>query len=199
MPARPGRELRAVPERGRDDLADRAIMADVAKGDQQAFAEMYDRYANRVFGVVRNVVRDPAQAEEVTQEVFLEAWRQARRYDPGRGAVATWLMTMAHRRGIDRVRSEQASRNREDRVSQADRPRPYDGTAERAEANLEREQVRSALARLTDVQRQAIELAYYGGNTYRETAELLDVPLGTAKTRLRDGMIRLRDSLGVGT
>lgn len=199
MPAGPERGLRAVPSTGPDVLDDADLMVEVAKGDQQAFAELYDRYADRLYGVIRKVVRDPAQSEEVAQEVFVEAWRQARRYDSNKGAVATWLMTMAHRRAIDRVRSSQASRDREERVSDREIDRPFDETAEHVETNLEHEQVRAALDELTDLQREAIELAYYGGNTYRETAELLDAPLGTVKTRLRDGLIRLRDTLGVST
>jgi RNA polymerase sigma-70 factor (ECF subfamily) len=199
MPARRKRDLRTVPDAGPRALGDEDLMAEVAKDDQQAFAELYDRYADRLYGVIRKVVRDPAMSEEVAQEVFVEAWRQARRYDRRKGAVATWLMTMAHRRAIDRVRSEQASRDREDRASDRGVERPFDHTAEQVETNLEHKKVRDALGELTDLQREAIELAYYGGNTYRETAELLDAPLGTVKTRLRDGLIRLRDTLGVST
>ncbi|MGH3440537.1 MAG: ECF RNA polymerase sigma factor SigK [Nitriliruptorales bacterium] len=193
--------LRAVPSpaprAGAPTAAD--LMASVARGDQEAFAAIYDRYADRVFGVIRTVLRDPAMSEEVAQEVFVEAWRTARSFDPERGAVATWLMTLAHRRAVDRVRSEQSSRDREDRVGAQEVTRPFDEVEERVEAVLEREQVRQALEGLTDLQREAIELAYYGGNTYREVAELLDTPLGTVKTRLRDGLIRLRDALGVSS
>ena len=174
-------------------------MGAVALGDQAAFAAMYDLFADRVYGLVRRVVRDPSQAEEVAQEVFTEAWRQARSFDPDRGSVSSWLLTMAHRRAVDRVRSEQASRDRTERVAVRDQTLPFDSVAEQVEVRIEHEQVRRALAGLTDLQRQAIELAYYGGNTYREVAELLDTPLPTIKTRLRDGMIRMRDQLGVTT
>ena len=172
-------------------------MARVARGDEQAFAAVYDRFANRVYGLVRRVLRNPAQSEEVTQEVFVEAWRQARRYESSRGSVATWLLTLAHRRAVDRVRSEQASRDRQLRVGSKDLARAFDVMAEQIEISLEHEQVRRALDGLTDLQREAVELAYYGGNTYQEVAELLDTPVGTIKTRLRDGLIRLRDALGV--
>lgn len=173
-------------------------MGEVAKGDQAAFANLYDRIDGQVFGLVRRVLRDPSQSEEVMQEVLLEVWRQATRFDAGRGSAAGWIMTMAHRRAVDRVRSEQASRVREDHVGALDAAMaPFDEVTEGVEARLEQQQVRSALGGLTALQREAIELAYYGGYTYREVAELLDTPLGTVKTRLRDGLIRMRDQLGV--
>lgn len=198
MTSRPERGLRAIPDHP-EALDDNQLMAAVAKGDQRAFGELYDRYASRVYGLIRRVVRAPAIAEEVAQEVFVEAWRQARRFDADRGAAVTWLMTMAHRRAVDRVRSEQASRDREGRSQDRQVERAFDQTAEAAETNLERERVRAALAELTPLQREAIEIAYYGGNTYRETADIVDAPLGTVKTRLRDGLVRLRDTLGVNT
>ena len=172
-------------------------MSRVAVGDQAAFAEVYDRHADRVYGLIRRVLRDPAQSEEVSQEVFVEAWRLARQYDAAKGGVSTWLMTLAHRRAVDRVRSEQAARNREEKVSSREHTVAHDPVSEHVELRLEHEQVRRALDGLTDLQRQAIELAYYGGNTYREVAELLDTPLATVKTRLRDGLIRMRDHMGV--
>lgn len=195
------RQVRPVPRRNVDSqpASDAELMASVTRGDQDAFATLYDRHANRVFGVIRKVMRDPAQSEEVAQEVFVEAWRTARRFDPNKGAVATWLMTMAHRRAVDRVRSEQSSRDREHRVGARELQRPFDHVEEHVETQLEHEQVSRALAELTDLQREAIELAYFGGNTYREVAELLNTPLGTVKTRLRDGLVRLRDTLGVST
>jgi RNA polymerase sigma-70 factor (ECF subfamily) len=169
----------------------------VARGDGPAFEVLYDEVANSVFGVVRRVLRDPAQSEEVTQEVLVEVWRTATRFDPERGSATTWILTMAHRRAIDRVRSSQASQDRDLRVATRDHVRDYDQVAEQVEARLEQEQVRRCLEQLTDLQRESITLAYYGGHTYREVAELLDLPLGTVKTRLRDGLIRLRDCLGV--
>jgi RNA polymerase sigma-70 factor, ECF subfamily len=179
-------------------LDDDGLLAAVARGDQSAFAELYDRYIGHVYGVVRRVVRDPAQSEEVAQEILVEVWRTVTRFDPSRGSARTWILTIAHRRAIDRVRSEQAARDRLQKVAQRDHQRDFDEVSERVEVRLEQEQVRSALGTLTDLQREAVELAYYQGYTYREVSELLDTPLGTIKTRMRDGLIRLRDALGVG-
>jgi RNA polymerase sigma-70 factor (ECF subfamily) len=144
---------------------------------------------------VRKVVRDPSQSDEVTQEVFIELWRLAPRFDESRGSVKSWSVTIAHRRAIDRVRSEQASRDRLDRESNK-RVVDHDSVADEVETTFEQARVRRALGRLTDTQREAVELAYYGGHTYREVAALLDVAEGTVKSRIRDGMIRLRDELG---
>jgi RNA polymerase sigma-70 factor (ECF subfamily) len=176
------------------------LLSAVAKGDQTAFAALYDRVGAQVYGLVRRVLRDPSQSEEITQEVLLEVWRTASRFDHGRGSANGWIMTMAHRRAVDRVRSEQASRNRDERVATRDAgAAAYDVVAEDVEIRLEQQQVRQALDHLTDLQREAVELAYYQGYTYREVAELLDAPVGTVKTRLRDGLIRLRDTIGVAT
>lgn len=173
------------------------LLQQVARGDSSAFEQLYDQVADAVFGTVRRVVRDPAQSEEVTQEVLVEVWRTATRFDASRGSATTWVLTMAHRRAVDRVRSAQAAHDRERRVAHRDQPAPFDEVAEQVEARLEQEQVRRCLTQLTDLQRESVTLAYYSGYTYREVAELLDVPLGTVKTRLRDGLIRLRDCLGV--
>ncbi len=192
------RQLRAVSRRNvhAEPPGDTDLMGAVARGDKDAFATLYDRFVDQVYGLIRKVLRDPAQSEEVAQEVFVDVWRTARRYDPDRGAVATWLMTLAHRRAVDRVRSEQSARRRDEHVGQRE-PRVFDSVAEAVETTLEHEQVRRALGQLTDLQREAIELAYYGGNSYRDVAELLGTPLGTVKTRMRDGLVRLRDALGV--
>lgn len=173
------------------------LLLRVARGDSPAFEMLYDQVANSVFGVVRRVLRDPAQSEEVTQEVLVEVWRSATRFDAERGSASSWIHTMAHRRAIDRVRSSQASHDREQRVAVRDHSPAYDEVAEKVEARLEQEQVRRCLGTLTELQRESVTLAYYGGYTYREVADLLDAPLGTVKTRLRDGLIRLRDCLGV--
>jgi RNA polymerase sigma-70 factor (ECF subfamily) len=173
------------------------LLGAVAKGDEAAFERLYDLLAGPVFGVVRRVVRDVAQSEEVTQEVFVELWRTATRYDSSLGGAMNWALTLAHRRAVDRVRSAQASINRDERVGAMSADRPFDEVAEAVSARLEHEQVRRCLGALTGLQRESVVLAYYGGNTYREVAELLDAPLGTIKTRLRDGLIRLRDCLGV--
>jgi RNA polymerase sigma-70 factor (ECF subfamily) len=172
------------------------LLVRVAKGDEAAFEHLYDLVAGPVFGVVRRVVRDSAQSEEVTQEVLVELWRTAPRYSPAKGGAMTWALTMAHRRAVDRVRSSQARSDREERVGVLSAVREYDEVAEAVTASLEREQVRRCLSALTELQRESVVLAYYGGRTYPEVAELLDTPLATVKTRLRDGLIRLRDCLG---
>ena len=175
-----------------------ALLSRAGRGDQSAFAELYDSLAPLLHGIVLKVVRDPAQSEEVTQEAFVELWRLAPRYDASRGSVRSWATTLAHRRAIDRVRSEQSSRNRTEREAQ-NRPIQSGDVAEQVVANIDGTRVRKALERLTEIQRQAVELAYFGGHSYREVAVLLGVAEGTIKTRIRDGMIRLRDELGVAT
>lgn len=188
--------LRAVPGgAGAPSLEE--LMARVARGDEQAFEALYDELAGPVLGLVRRVLRDPAQSEEVAQEVLVELWRTATRFRPERGSVRTWAMTLAHRRAVDRVRSAQAAVDREERVAEGEVERPFDEVADEVTGRLEREQVRRCVGTLTDLQRESVVLAYYGGYTYREVSQLLDVPLGTVKTRLRDGLIRLRDCLGV--
>jgi RNA polymerase sigma-70 factor (ECF subfamily) len=178
---------------GSDASAD--VMGRVGRGDEAAFADLYDNLAPAVFGVVRRVLRDPAQSEEVTQEVMVELWRLAPRYDPAKGSPRAWATTIAHRRAVDRVRAEQAARDRTERIA-ARASGDRDVVADEVETTWESARVRRALARLTDLQREAIELAYYGGHSYRDVAALLDVAEGTVKTRIRDGMIRLRDELG---
>jgi RNA polymerase sigma-70 factor (ECF subfamily) len=173
------------------------LLVEVAKGSEAAFEQLYEVVAGPVFGVVRRVVRDVAQSEEVTQEVLVELWRTATRYSPELGGALNWALTLAHRRAVDRVRSAQAATNRDERVGAMSVDRPFDEVAEQVTARLEHEQVRRCLSSLTQLQRESVVLAYYGGNTYREVAGLLDTPLGTIKTRLRDGLIRLRDCLGV--
>jgi RNA polymerase sigma-70 factor (ECF subfamily) len=179
--------------RGERDLND--LLVHVARGDQDAFEAVYDRLAGPAYGVIRRVLRDPAQSEEVTQEVLLEVWRTAARFDPAVGGAATWVMTIAHRRAIDRIRSTRAAAEREHKV--ADVGTPHDEVAEAVEASLDRERVQRCLGGLTDVQRESITLAYYGGHSYRQVSELLNVTLGAIKTRIRDGLIRMRDCLGV--
>lgn len=190
-----------APGTGNDIVAPSSTLEDllglVATGDQQAFASLYDLVAPRVLGLIRKVLIDHAQSEEVAQEVFLEIWQNATRFEPGRGAASSWIMTMAHRRAIDRVRASQAGRDRDVRIGIRDIDTAFDQVAESAEITIEHERVSRAMASLTEIQRQAVSLAYYGGYTQSEVADILSVPLGTVKTRLRDGMIRLRDELGV--
>jgi RNA polymerase sigma-70 factor, ECF subfamily len=171
------------------------LLRQAGRGDQDAFGQLYDQLAPVVFGVVLKVVRDPAQSEEVAQEVFVELWRLAARYDGTRGSVMSWAATMAHRRAIDRVRSEQSARNRVAREVSNLVP-DHDDVVGQVETTLDQARVRRALEQLSPLQREALELAYFGGHTYREVAVLLDVAEGTVKTRIRDGMIRLRDELG---
>jgi RNA polymerase sigma-70 factor (ECF subfamily) len=194
-PTRPPDEVLQARPSGDEPLE--PLLALVARGDQEAFAELYRLVAPAVFGLISKVVRNPAQAEEVTQEVFVELWRTAPRFDPARGAARSWIMTCAHRRAVDRVRSSQRAAERDELVARRDQQPPFDEVVEQVEAGLEREQVRRGLDSLTELQRQAVVLAYYGGYTQRQIAELLGVPFGTVKTRLRDGLIRLRDHLGV--
>jgi RNA polymerase sigma-70 factor (ECF subfamily) len=194
-PPRPAAEVTPASPPGGDPLE--GLLGLVAGGDEPAFAELYQRVAPAVFGLVTRVVRNPAQAEEVTQEVFVELWRTAPRFDPARGTARSWIMTCAHRRAVDRVRSAERAARRDDLAGRRDQGRPYDEVVEQVETSLEREHVRRGLDALTELQREAVVLAYYGGYTHREIAQLLGVPSGTVKTRLRDGLIRLRDHLGV--
>jgi RNA polymerase sigma-70 factor (ECF subfamily) len=179
------------------DDTEEGLLQRVARGDESAFERLYDLVAPLVHGVVLGVVRNPALAEEVTQEVLVEAWRTAPRFDPGRGSARSWLLTMARRRAVDRVRSVQASLDRDAAVGARDVERDVDVVSEAVEIRLEQQQVRRCLDGLTEVQREAVSLAFYAGHSHREVAHLLEVPLGTVKTRLRDGLIRLRDCLGV--
>jgi RNA polymerase sigma-70 factor (ECF subfamily) len=169
----------------------------VAAGDKRAFAELYDTTSARVYGLVKRLLIDPAQAEEVTQEIYLEIWQTATRYQQERGSAMSWMLTMAHRRAVDRVRASQASRDRDSRIGIRDYDREYDQVAEHVEITMEGARVKRALQGLTELQRQAVELAYYGGLSHSEIATELHVPVGTVKTRIRDGMIRLRDAMGV--
>jgi RNA polymerase sigma-70 factor, ECF subfamily len=189
-----GAQSRGAGHAGRaDELGD--LLTQVARGDQGAYETVYDRTAGQVLGIVLAVVRDPAQAEEVTQEVLLDVWRYASRFDAALGSASAWVMTLAHRRAVDRVRSAQKAAERELRVATS--AVAYDEVAEAVEARLDRERVRRCLGSLTELQRESVTLAYYGGYTYREVAGLLGVAVGTVKTRMRDGLIRLRDCLGV--
>ena len=174
-----------------------ALLQQVAQGDQLAFSNLYDGIAPRVFGLVRRVLIDHAQSEEVTQEVFLEIWQSASRFEPNKGKAMTWILTMARRRAIDRIRSSQAGRDRDTRVGLRDYEPEYDEVAESVEIRVEAKKVDTAMRELSDVQRQVISLAYYGGSSHSEIAQTLGVPIGTVKTRMRDGMIRLRNLMGV--
>jgi len=176
-----------------------ALLRRAGRGDKDAFAELYDATSARVYGLAVRVVRDPAQAEEVAQESFLEIWRGSARFDPDRGSAVAWMLTIVHRKAVDRVRSAEAASRRDTTYQRRNQLIEHDTTADAAHASLEAHRVRSALTSLTEVQREALELAYFGGYTHTEVATMLDLPVGTAKTRIRDGLIRLRDAMGVAS
>jgi RNA polymerase sigma-70 factor (ECF subfamily) len=198
--------VRPVPDgapQGVPSGGDAARLSDLLRrsglGDEAAFADFYDATSARAYGLALRVVRNPAHAEEVTQEAYLDAWRSSTRYDPARGSAVGWLLTIVHRKSVDRIRSVEAATSRDETWNRETAPIDHDQTAEAAHTSLDAARVRNAVATLTDVQRRAVELAYFGGYTHTEVATLLDVPLGTAKTRIRDGLIRLRDLMGVAT
>jgi RNA polymerase sigma-70 factor, ECF subfamily len=173
------------------EFADSLLMR-VASGDHGAFGELYDLICARLHGVIRRCLIDPAQSEEVTQDVFLEIWQNAARYEPESGGAVGWMMTIAHRRAVDRVRSSQASRDRDIRIGIRDTPRDFDHVAEAGEISIEHERARRALAAISELQREVVMLAYFDGLSQTEIAAQLGVKIGTVKTRLRDGLIRLR-------
>jgi len=186
----------ATPQ-ARDQARDLAqVLVQVARGDHEAYEIVYDELAGPVYGMIRQVLRDPTQSEEVTQEVLLEIWRTASRYDPGKGSPAAWALTIAHRRAIDRVRSETACARREQQTA-FDTSSTADAVADAVETSLDQQRVRRCLGALTTLQRESVTLAYYGGYTYPQVAALLGVALGTIKTRIRDGLIRMRDCMEV--
>ncbi len=174
-----------------------ALLRRVANGDRDAFAAVYDLTKSRVYGMVTRVLRDTGYSEETTQEVYLEVWRTASAYDSARGSALAWLLTMAHRRAIDRVRSEQAGTQRESRYGAANVDTPSDVVADSAIAGDERRRVTECLGGLTDTQRECIELAYYGGLTYVEVSQRLAANLSTIKSRMRDALRGLRNCLDV--
>ena len=174
-----------------------ALLRRVAQQDVDAFTAFYDNTRARVFGLVTRVLRDPGYSEETTQDVYLQVWRNASNYDPNAGSPISWLMTLAHRRAVDRVRSEQAASQRESRYGAANVDLPADRVAEAVIDLDERRQVTECLGSLTDAQRECIQLAYYDGLTYSQVSDRLSANLATIKSRMRDAIRGLRRCLGV--
>ena len=174
-----------------------ALLARTAGGDETAFEALYDAAAPMVYGLARRVLADSAQAEEVAQEVLVEVWQTAARYDPARGAALSWIAAIAHRRAVDRVRASQASRTRDLREGILGFQEVQDDVEDLAVLHADGQRARRALLDLPDAQREAIALAYYDGLTHQEVSERLGVPLGTVKTRIRDGLTKLRNRMGV--
>ncbi|WP_333489925.1 ECF RNA polymerase sigma factor SigK [Brachybacterium paraconglomeratum] len=191
-PADPGPHAMRSPSEDLTELLRRAAL-----GDEDAFARLYDETAPQLFALIRRVMRDVAMSEEVLQEVYVEVWRQATRFDARRGSARGWLCTIAHRRAVDTVRSSEAARRRDSEDGLLTLEQQVVDVQEEGIMRVESGRVRSAMKALTTAQSEAIRLAYFGGYTHREVAALLDIPVGTAKTRIRDGMIVLRDRLGV--
>lgn len=196
MSSGPGASLAAAQAGRSQHLCD--LLTRVATGDREAFAALYDETAALVHGLAQRVVRDPDLAADVTQDVMIEVWRIAPRFDPNRGSVMAWLATLARRRAVDRVRSEQSDRNRRDAAATRDYQRPFDEVAELAEGHADAAAVRRCLARLTALQRDAVTSAFFGGLTYREVAERTGAALPTVKSRIRDGLHGLRRCLTSG-
>lgn len=185
-----GRDVR--PSRWERTTRDRLIA-----GEEGALNEIYDQFSSFVYGLALRVIGDARAAEDVSQDVFVTVWERPAAFDPDRGSLRTWLGTLAHRRAVDHVRREEARRRRA--TKDAARPVSTPDVEEMALALVTAERVRSALETLPDEQRRAIQLAYFGGRTYRQVAEVLGIPEGTAKSRLRLGLRRIADVLETET
>jgi RNA polymerase sigma-70 factor, ECF subfamily len=184
--------VKTVPPPTRRVQLEDALVCDAARGDQRAFAALYDGTSSRIYGLIKRVLIDVAQSEEVTQEVFLEVWQSANRYDATVGSALSWMMTIAHRRAIDRVRSSQSARERDLRIGIRDRPIEYDAVADTVEMSLDYQRAHRALQRATPLQREALTLAYWDGLTSNEIAAKVGASASTVRTRLRDGLKRMR-------
>lgn len=187
-----------VPEHGGDADPASELLGDVATGSEAAFAKLYDMLSSRVFGLILRVLVDRSQGEEVLQEVFLEIWQSAPKFDPSRGLARTWILTIAHRRAVDRVRASQASMNRDMLAGFRELGSPSASVADEAELRVEGARVATLLTQLPQAQREALTLAYFGGYTQSEVAAITGAPLGTVKTRMRDGLSHLRSEMEVG-
>ena len=188
---------RVVSTRDAEAAALAELLTRSAGGDQSAFADLYDQTSSRVYGMVLRVLRDPGFAEETTQEVYLQVWKTAPTFDPTKGSALSWLMTLAHRRAVDRVRSEQSNSDREVVYETRNHVDEFDQVTEEVWRRFEQQAVLDCLDSLTDTQRESVALAYYGGHTYREVASRLGAAVPTVKSRIRDGLTRLRGCLGV--
>ena len=177
-----------------DPLED--LLVAVARGDEAAFARLYDAVSARVFGLVLRIVADQTLAEEVTQETFLDVWRRAGTFEASKGSGLSWIFTIAHRRSVDRVRSVVAARKRDTAYGVQHQDRDFDSTVDEVTGRMEAERVRGAMGRMSPVQREAVELAYFGGLSHAQVAAELGIALGTAKSRIRDGLLCLRGVLG---
>lgn len=190
----------ATPDHGGHDAPDEptrlvVLVQRVAAQDRQAFAELYDATSTRVFGLVKRVLRDSGYAEETLQEVYLQVWQNAGNYRPDMGSVISWILTIGHRRAVDRVRSEQASTRRGVEYSVSTATIETDQVVDSVVTREDRRAVIMCLGTLTDTQRESIELSYYGGLSYPQVAERLNAALPTVKSRIRDGLRRLRNCL----
>jgi RNA polymerase sigma factor (sigma-70 family) len=189
------KERRTTMTRGLAHLSDEALVALVARADEDALAELYDRFGRVAYGLALRIVRDPGLAEDAVQDAFLAVWRSAGRFVAERAKASTWILTLVHRRAVDLVRREQPRRT--EPLETAPHP-TAEGTEDQAWLRLQRTRVQEALARLPDKQREALELAYYGGFTQAELADRLGEPLGTIKSRMFSGLARLRELLTEG-
>ena len=173
------------------------LLSRIARQDRTAFALFYEQTSKRVYGLARRVLIDPELSEDATQEVYLQVWNTADRFNPSLGSPMAWLMTLAHRRAVDRVRSAQSATDREARYGAATQTVDHDDVVDTVTQRLEAESVVRCLDTLTATQQESVKLAYYGGLTYREVAERLGVAVPTIKSRIRDGLLRLKTCLGV--
>jgi RNA polymerase sigma-70 factor (ECF subfamily) len=174
-------------------LSDEAVLALVARSEEAALAEIYDRFGAVAYGLALRVLRDEGLAQDAVQDAFLAVWRTTASFSPERGAARTWVLTLVHRRAVDLVRREE--RRRGDPLESAAEPASDELTDQQAWLRFERERVQAALRRLPDQQREALELAYYGGFSQSQLAERLGEPLGTIKSRMHTGLARLRELL----
>lgn len=198
-PNAPNSEAPAAVTDSPADLSKRlaGLLARIAGGDQAAFAEFYQLTSRRVFGMARRVLIDPELSEDTTQEVFLQVWQNAAKFNPEAGSPLSWLMTISHRRAVDKVRSSQSATDREAKYGASSQDVDHDSVSAEVDSRLEAEAVVRCLETLTETQQESVRLAYYGGLTYREVAEKLNAAVPTIKSRIRDGLIRLKTCLGV--